>query len=239
MKIPSRLLLATAVLTLLEAHAAAAPAKPSFVHKGSYAPRFINATNGSVTLYDQTSNDAGIATISDGFDSGEFDSYDNQAADDFTVPSGSKWKIKEVDVTGLYWNGSGPADAVSVFFYKNRFDKKKGYDLPGREVASIPNATFSDMTGYGSFAIKLGTKGPKLSPGVYWVSVQAQMNFTGGEGEWGWENQTSSEGYKAAWRNYGCTSNCVCPTWLPEDVCFNSNQGDHMFALKGKSIAVR
>jgi hypothetical protein len=181
-------------------------------------------------LYDQNSNDSGIAIVSDDFDSGSFDNYDDQAADDFAVPSGSTWKVTEVDVTGVYFNGSGPADGVNIYFYKN----KKG--LPkGDPIKTISGASCTDVTGFGSFACKVGKV--KLKGGnTYWVSVQAQMNFIGGFGEWGWENQTTSEGTKAVWQNPGGGfSSTGCTSWKTENVCIPDGQGDHMFTLKGKS----
>jgi hypothetical protein len=239
MKALSSLLLATTALRLLESVAIAGATKPVLSHAGGVVPRVVSATPGSVTLYDQTSNDSGVSTVSDDFDSGSFDQYDNQAADDFTVPRGSEWTIKEVDATGAYFQGFGPPDAVNVFFYKNKVDQFLG-DLPGKRVAVIQNARFRDITGTGSFVITLSTQSPALGKGTYWVSVQAKMNFLGGEGEWAWENQSTSEGDHAVWRNYGCTTgSCSCTTWVQEDLCFDDGRGDHMFMLKGKSMKAR
>lgn len=52
-------------------------------------------------------------------------SYSDEAADNFVVPRGKTWRIKEVDVTGIYYNGSGKVAGhapflQNVIFYKNR-----------------------------------------------------------------------------------------------------------------------
>jgi len=181
------------------------------VHK--QARIFITAAPpGSKTLHDQNKDSAGTAIVSQHSD-GEFDT---QAADDFVVPSGHTWIIKEVDVTGVYFNGSGPATSENVFFYK---DKGR---LPGALVVSCPNQNGTD-SGFGSFAIVLSnTCKAKLRGGkTYWASVQADLDFGAG-GEWGWNLSTDTSGNPAAYRDGG-----NCATWcsLPSDL---------MFALKGR-----
>lgn len=220
------LLASAAVLALSVGSASAKPAHPGAASPAGHFLKqsLLHNSPGSVTLYDQTGNDSGVGIVSDNFDSGTFDSYDNQGADDFVVPSGHAWKIKEVDALGVYFNGPGPADGVNVFFYKD-----KG-GLPGKLKAEIDNATFTDSGG--SFKIKLGTAAPKLREGHYFVSVQANMNFSGGAGEWGWETSSVQTGDPAAFRSsggFGCTS------WDVMTSCIGSyGEGpDFMFALKG------
>ena len=92
-------LLASAAALALSAGNALA-ATPSAVAHGT-PHRVVSVTPGSVTLYDQTSATLGNAISSQHFSSGGFSSaYDDQAADDFVVPSG-KWIIKEIDVNGV------------------------------------------------------------------------------------------------------------------------------------------
>jgi hypothetical protein len=221
------LLLASAAVLVLSAGgvASAKSGQPSMASpKGTFAPHTVFKTpKGSVTLYDQNSNDSGSGIVSDNFDSGSFPSYTDQAADDFTVPSGHKWIVGEVDVTGVYFNGPGPADGVNVFFYKD----KKG--KPGKLVKEIDGATYTD-NGIGSFAVQTGKV--KLKQGKYWVSVQADMNFSGGAGEWGWEVNTVQTGNPAMWQNPG-GGFAVCPTWDTLQTCLGFGP-DLMFALKGK-----
>jgi hypothetical protein len=218
-------LLASAAVLALSVGSASAKSPGAASPAGHFLKQtLLHNSPGSVTLYDQTGNDSGVGIVSDNFDSGTFDSYDNQGADDFVVPSGHTWKVKEVDAPGVYFNGPGPADAVNVFFYKD-----KG-GLPGKLVASIPAANYTDNVG--SFTIKLGKTGPKLKNGHYFVSVQANMNFSGGAGEWGWETSSVQTGDPAAFMSaggFGCTS------WDVMTSCIGSyGEGpDFMFALKG------
>lgn len=220
------LLASAAALALSAAGVASAKSgQPSMASpKGTFAHQTIFKTpKGSVTLYDQNSNDSGSGIVSDNFTSGSFPSYSDQAADDFTVPSGHTWNVKEVDVTGIYFNGPGPTTGVNVFFYKDK------HGLPGKLVKEIDGATYTD-NGFGTFAIQ--TSKVKLKPGTYWVSVQADMDFAGGPGEWGWEVNTVQTGNTAAWQNPG-GGFAVCPTWDRLETCLGFGP-DLMFALKGK-----
>ena len=86
------------------------------------------------------------------------DAYDSQGADDFTVPDGATWKVSEVDVTGLYFNGPGPAVSENVFFYKA--DKKSGGVKSSWRNSD--NVVGDDDGILGDFVISLGKKGAKL-----------------------------------------------------------------------------
>jgi hypothetical protein len=183
---------------------------------------------GSSVLYDQHGTDSGIGIVSQNFQS-SFDIYDAQAADDFVVPGGHRWRVREVDATGVYFNGVGPADSETVTFYKDDHGK------PGKMV-STDTVTGTD-DGFGSFTISLSKAGSPILKGghgdgkTYWVSVVANMDFFVG-GEWGWENQTTVVGNPAQWQNPGGGFG-VCPTWEDENVCIADGQGDHMFTIRG------
>jgi hypothetical protein len=222
------LLASAAALALTVAGASAKPMTPG-AHSpaGHFVKRVLTQTPGSKTLYDQTGGDTGTGVVSDDFDSGVYDSYDDQGADDFTVPSGHVWKVKEVDAPGVYFNGYGPADGVTVYFYKN-----KG-GLPGNLKATVTDGTVTDNAG--SFTIKFPSA-VKLKAGTYWVSVQAQMNFSGGYGEWGWETGSTQNGKPAAWQNPGNGFGTGCTTWGTLQSCLGYGP-DLLFALKGKDSA--
>jgi hypothetical protein len=200
----SALLSCAAVLIAGTAMAASHPA--FLVHKPAHI--FVTAPPpGSKTLHDQNRDGAGEAILSDSSD-------DAQAADDFVVPKGRTWMIKEVDVTGVYFNGVGPADSENVIFYQD------ADGLPGAQVGPS-NDGIVGLDSAGSFSIKLANT-VKLKKGHYWVSVVANCSFSGC-GEWGWELSTDTSGNPAAYRDSGS-----CATWcsLPSDL---------MFALKGKN----
>jgi hypothetical protein len=173
-------------------------------------------------LYSQNGQDSGVSIVSQAFESC-FDLYDVQAADDFVVPAGQAWEVSEVDVTGAYFNGSGPADSVNLYFYKDT----KG--LPGALVAAF-YALHGDF-GSGSFAVQ--PQGKAKLKGHLWASVQVLMTFSAG-GEWGWESQTAIVNRPAVWQNPGGGFNTGCTTWTPERRCFVGAAGDQMFTIKGK-----
>ena len=177
-------------------------------------------------LYDQTSNPSGLGTFSQNFGSGDTNS--SAAADDFVVPDGATWVVKELDISGVYFNGSGPANSESVTFFKDKHGKV------GKVVAELDALHGADD--FGSFAITLGDKGVKLKSGHYWVSAVVNMSFAAG-GEWAWDNQTAgtTEGDPAMWENPGGT---ICKTWTPQNECGfggGGSLGDEMFILKGKA----
>jgi len=177
----------------------------------------------SHVLYNQNSDDAGVSVNSQNYTSGT-SRYDDQGADDFLVPKSKTWKIIEVDVTGVYYQGSGPATSENVIFYKD----KKG--VPGDPVA---NGTFNNLNGAGapSFALPLPGEGLTLKPGRYWVSVVANMDFAA-LGKWGWEVNGRQHGKQAEWRNpLGGLSSCT--TWGTIEKCVDSPGPDFMFALRG------
>lgn len=146
-------------------------------------------------LYNQNSNFGFGGVDSQNFTSGSYTSFNSAAADDFVVPSGQTWHIDEVDVTGMYFNGSGPAKSEVVTFYTNN-----GRNKPGR-VHRGP-FTLNCIDNAGSFLCTL-PKGVKLASGRWWVSVVANCSFTGGCGEWGWDTNSDVHGYGAVLRQDG------------------------------------
>lgn len=181
-------------------------------------------------LYDQNSDDNGVGIVSQNFEA-TFDAYDAQGADDFTVPAGSCWKITSVDVTGVYFNGSGPAGSVNVTFYKN----KGGAPNEGKIIAAFTNVVPTDSGG--SFSIALPSA-VKAKPGKYWVSVQANLDFFVG-GQWGWETRNTQAGTAAMWKNPGGGFGTACTAYGDMITCLGAlGQGpDYMFSLGGKSKA--
>jgi hypothetical protein len=204
--------------------------EPPVTHAHGEVHRIIAAVPGSVTLYDQNSDDSGVAVPSENF-THDFESYDSSGADDFTVPAGHTWKIREVEVTGVYGQPSNPADSENVFIYKDR----RG--LPENLVAECDS--IKGIDNQGSFAIKLpksckvNLKGGKR----YWISVVANENNACCT-SWFWETRNGQNAKPAVWKNPGGGYGTGCEPWEPLTSCFgNSGEGpDFMFALKGKDI---
>ncbi|HEX3945837.1 MAG TPA: hypothetical protein VHW69_17310 [Rhizomicrobium sp.] len=226
-------LLATAGLFALTGASYSGTVHPTAGVSNHFAKHPVfGVTPGSTTLYDQNGNDSGSGFTSQNFET-LFDQYDSQGADDFTVPDGHNWQIKEIDVTGQYLYTGGNADTANVFFYKN-----KG-GLPGKQIAECDNVSTND-TGTGAFVLKM----PKsckidLKAGHYWVTVQANLDLNSTAQQWFWETNTTPLGAAAAWQdpNGGWAGLGVpsdCNTWKMLSYCLAGSSGDWMFALKGK-----
>jgi hypothetical protein len=218
------LLAATAVIALTGG-AMAGP--PMSVIVGPKVQGITRHTPGMVVLYNQNSGTNWYNLNSQNYTSGTYSSYNDQAADDFVVPTGQIWKVKEIDVTGCCLSGQPTSE--NVFFYKD----KKG--MPG---ALVRNGMFTGLSGTGApyFAINLGT-GVKLQAGHYWVSVVANCNYNGGCGEWAWGSNGNSYNLPALWEQPGDGAGTGCTTWELPTTCFGITfQGDLMFELQGKML---
>ena len=216
------LLAATAVITVTTGSAMAAPPMAAF--HGPWANPVVRHSPGKQVLYNQNSDSSFAYVNSQNYTSGVTADND-QAADDFVVPSGKTWKVTEVDVTCCCSGTSSITENVT--FYKDH------NGAPGKLVR---NGSFTNLSGTGnpSFAISLGT-GVKLKAGHYWVSVVVNCNSGDGCG-WGWGVRTTIANDPALWQNPGNGRGTGCTTWTTLEACFgNAYAGDFMFELQGKS----
>ena len=191
---------------------------------GSAAPRHrvVHASKAQ-TLYDQMGDDSGNGINSQNFEE-QYDAYDDEAADDFIVPDGVRWKITEVDMAGYY--NEGPADNMTVTFYKDRHGR------PGRLVKQF-TVVAPDSGLDGSFPIDLAGS-VTLKPGHYWVSIVADQRFDFA-GEWSWAvSDTGAVNEPAMWRNPGGGFAIGCTEWTAVTTCVDYLKGDYLFALKGR-----
>src|SRR5262245_51574041 len=76
----------------------------------------INPATGFDVLYDQCSDttEYGANAISSQNFEAAFDAFDDEAADDFVIPSGETWTINQMIILGVYFNGFGPASSVNI-----------------------------------------------------------------------------------------------------------------------------
>jgi hypothetical protein len=186
-----------------------------------WAVEFPDTPN--VILYDQTDN-AGTNSINSQNFEVAFDAYDNQAADDFVATE--TWIVTTVAVAGAYFNGTGPAPSVNVFFYDN------AAGLPGTEVYSALGVVPVDTAG--SFVITLPVAAV-LPAGTYWISVQANLDFGVG-GQWGWTERIVQSNSPSAWRNPGGGFLSPCNNWgARAGTCLVGTEPDLIFRLEGSS----
>jgi hypothetical protein len=192
---------------------------------------------GLTTLYDQNIGDASYGWFSQTLSS--YPQYDEYLADDFVVPAGHIWKVKEVDTSGFYYTEPGPASSVNVLFWKD----KKGLPNKNAKVVECDNLSASGLD-TGSFHIKLpksckvslkgGTKGAR-----YWVSVQANMAGLFTSGYWAWLQNVNVANKPGAGYYYGGGNSVADPQCLQQfetiQDCWNAGGPvDLAFALLGK-----
>lgn len=158
----------------------------------------------------------------------------SQGADDFTVhkkkcitgqgAATQAVSLLTITADGTYFSGSGPADSYNVTYYKN------AGGTPGSIVKACSNASYTDSTGLGTPIIVCPIK---LKPGSYWVSVQANMNFT--SGGWAWNTNNTVRGYASQWENPSDGYGTGCTTYTTTTTCFSAGEGgDFSFALSQK-----
>jgi hypothetical protein len=221
------ILLSTASLLALTAGGALAGSHPGLLAKPTGLHPFRLPSG---VLYNQNSN-FGYGIDSQNF-SGSSSSLSSAAGDDFVIPAGQKWRITEVDVTGMYFNGSGPAKSEVVTFYTN----KKG--RPDKAKATF---TLNCTDSRGSFACALPGTGQRLSGGTfgkrYWLSVVANCDFISC-GQWGWVQNTVTHNKPGQWENPQNGFGTGCTTWNNTSTCIPSPGvvDDYAFDLKGKKL---
>src|SRR6266536_3989336 len=174
-----------------------------------------------VVLYDQYNNAGANATLSATFT--DFPTFSSDLADDFVVPGGQTWNVDSIDADGVYFNGPGPATNWNVFIYTD------SSTLPGTLVYSTVNQPVS-VVGT-TFTVNL-SPAAVLSPGTYWIELQANMTF-GTEGEWGWTDRTVQANSGAAFRNPGGGFGCGTG-WARKPVCVPTTSGpDQVWRING------
>ena len=155
--------------------------------------------------------------------------YDCMAADDFTVPAGQIWEIKNVAIDGYIPTNKNP-DSFNVTFYSN------SGTLPG---TMIRQENIQPSAGTSSPNLSLGSS-LLLQPGKYWMSIQAVIDFGTGSDGWFWNTyaDTSTLGSPYAFINPGNGFSTACsPTWGSGIVCVPSTLKDLSFTLNGNILS--
>jgi hypothetical protein len=227
MRIRLALISLTAVLAIVAAGASAGAASHPKAAARGHATHVAFPDALSI-LYNQNSNDSGVGIVSQDFTDSGFDIYDSNGADDFVVPANTKWLVKGVIATGVYFGcvTCGPATSETVTFYKD------AGNTPGAAI-SVQTVTGADSGG--TFKMLLPTPVKLLTAGKYWISVQATLNFAAG-GEWAWETTNTLSNTASKWQNPGDGFGTGCTTYMDMQTCIGpSGEGpDFMFALAGQ-----
>ena len=147
----------------------------------------------AVVVWDQYNYAGTAVTLSATFT--DAPAMNSDLVDDFVV-QGYGWIVRWIDVDGAYFNGPGPANSFTVYFYADN----DGF--PGNQIYST--LAFWTQTG-STFRIHVcdspdTCEVPFLYPGRYWVEIQANMTAMCC-GEWGWTDRTVTDLNAAVWRN--------------------------------------
>jgi hypothetical protein len=154
--------------------------------------------------------------------------YDDFGADDFVVPAGQVWKVDRVEVRGNRLGNE--AASANVFLFAD------GGTIPGAQIFSQSNVPRGSGQTYPD--LDLAISPPLITPGHYWISVQANLDFTGGH-DWWWEDYPLQVGQPAAFKQPGDGFGDGCTTFATRysGGCYPASQGtpDQAFRLSGES----
>ena len=145
----------------------------------------------AVVVWDQYNNAGTAVTLSATFT--DASAMNSDLADDFVVQNYG-WMVRWIDVDGAYFNGPGPANTFTVYFYSDN----DGF--PGNQVYATSALWTQNGTTFTFHICDNPPCGPFLYPGRYWVEIQANMTAMCC-GEWGWTNRTVTNPDAAVWRN--------------------------------------
>lgn len=193
----------------------ATPVKSSgVISQSPVVPPNLVTCDGVLTNYTNSIVDAGGGVTSQDFEE-TYDTYDNQAADDFKAPGSGVSKICKVSITGSLSAGGFAADPDSEIVLR-LYDDDAG--SPGNLIYTEIFPGSVDGNNDGSFILDLAG-GPDLIGGVtHWISVQAQMS-NDLAGQWFWSTASDGNGKIYAWKNPGDGFGNGCVEWSPHTNC--------------------
>src|SRR5213594_3811837 len=126
-------------------------------------------------LVNQIGSPGVYSILSQDFTDPGFDIYDSYLADDFNVPGTltKGWKVQGMRAVGIFFNGPGPCDSVSVNFYKD------AAGLPGAQTGTTQTGAGNPS---GTHTLVFPTAQKLAKGATYWASMWCTMAFTpGGE----------------------------------------------------------
>lgn len=188
----------------------------------------------AAVLYDQVDPTSPESTTSQDFEA-MFNNFDAMVADDFTVPVGRTWRLKSVLFRGTAELPASLPTGMRVALFTN------SSNAPGTEISSqvAPITTGS----YPRPNVTLPT--PQiLTPGTYWLGVQAVLNAGNFSGpQWFWaDSDAGSFGNAAHFKNPGGGFDSDCVAFTIRSLCeypdsFHPSH-DQSFSLSGTDFSV-
>lgn len=147
-----------------------------------------------------------------------------QSADDFAVPEGTYWKVREVVAYGAANNGPELTDATVVIYADNN-------GVPGQEIYNSGSIVPLSNPLNTTLELELPEE-VELSSGSYWLSVYANLAFGDAEQQWFWSTQANVIGNDAKFRDDGL----FVPgglDWTPRSLVFGGAPDDLVFQIFG------
>ncbi|MEP3208856.1 MAG: T9SS type A sorting domain-containing protein [Maribacter sp.] len=148
-----------------------------------------------------------------------------QSADDFIVPEGSSWKVREIVAYGAANNGPQLTDATVVIYADNN-------GAPGQEIYNsgsiVPTSEPLDT----NLQLEL-PEVVELSSGSYWLSVYTNLAFGANQEQWFWFTQANVIGNEAAFKDEFDLFGTGATDWTAQSVAFVAPPEDMVFQIFG------
>jgi len=175
--------------------------------------------------------------------------YDNEMADDFTVPAGYQWLLEDLVFYGAYYNCGitgfppcGPTMSFTVTFYADAGGMPGAiaagpYDIVSTDVLDTMVCDPVDGCVAQTFYILTFPVGVVVGPGTYWVGAAANMGFATA-GQVGIADNDIQHGNLPKWRNPGGGFGIGCTSWGTARTCFGvaaPAMSDYTWQLYGES----
>lgn len=151
-----------------------------------------------------------------------------QSADDFIIPEGTQWSIRNILAFGVA-NGSPALTDATVVIYTNN------NGVPGDEIYNsgtiIPISESNDTN--------LNLDLPEeitLNSGSYWLSVYTNLAFNPGVNQqWFWSTQSGGIGNENRFRDLLNLFGTGAVDWTPASLVFGGAPADQVFQIFGTS----
>jgi len=153
-----------------------------------------------------------------------------QAADDFTIPSGTTWEIDRFIANGATLTASLITEATVVVYRDND-------GRPGEEVYNSGSVTLISEPDDYNLNLKL-PEVLELGEGSYWLSVYADLAFTSAGLSWFWLTQNKVIGNEAVIRDEFGVIQPGLADWTPLSNAFLPSPQDFKFQIFGSVNAM-
>lgn len=141
-------------------------------------------------------------------------------ADDFRVPPGEKWLIREITAFGSYYDSAPPA--VHIFLLTDEGGQ------PGSAIFQQFNV------GAAGPNYRVPVLVPTIDEGKYWLVVQQADGAFGGQALWSWTTRTRQSGSPAQFGSSSNTGSCMASIWSNRLNCWPGTNPDQAFIVSGQ-----